>query len=234
MPDTFTSPPFQITLVIIEFLQVKKRIGILGGTFDPIHFGHLRSASDIKDRFGLGKVIFVPSYAQPLKQGENHAGAEHRLEMTRLAVLDNSDFEASDFEVNNQGVSYTVVTLEHFTGIYPECDMYFIMGADSWAEITEWREYRRLFELANLVVTTRPGYKFCPPGEALEVDLASKLLYDGQSYAHPSGNRLWHVEITDVDVIATQIRRRVKEGESITGMSPEKVIDYIVEHELYK
>jgi len=212
---------------------MKERIGIFGGTFDPIHYGHLRSAEEIRERFDLGKVIFVPPFVHPLKSGDGAASARHRIEMARLAVQGNPAFDVSDFEVGRGEVSYTVVTLDHFREKYPSAELFFILGMDGWLEITSWYRYHRLFEQAHIVVHSRPGYPFKGPEEVLPGEMASKFSYRGESYKHQSGKNLWFIPVTDLKVSATEIRRRRSEGKSIRYLLPPQVLEFIEKHNLY-
>lgn len=213
--------------------MTRERIGIFGGSFDPIHFGHLRSAEEIGERFGLGKVIFVPSFVHPLKTADLAASASHRLEMARLACEGNPLFEVNDYELTRAEVSYSVFTLEHFNEVYPQSELFFALGMDGWLEITSWYRYKSLFEIANIVVHSRPGYGFKPPKEILPAGEAAKFESEGEKYVHSSGKSLSFIEVSDLKISATDIRNRRRVGKSIRYLTPERVVEYIAQHKLY-
>ena len=212
---------------------MKPRIGIFGGTFDPIHFGHLRCAEEIREQFCLDRVIFVPPYVHPLKQTPNATNAAHRFEMAQLAVENNPSFVVSDYEVARGEISYTVITLDYFRRVFSSACIFFIVGADSWLDITHWYEYQRLFELANMIVHSRPGYNAKGPEEVLPPEVASRLVYDGEVYCHESGNTLRFASVTDLRISATDIRRRLAEGKTARYLLPKAVLEYIEKYGLY-
>src|ERR1044071_1215884 len=132
------------------------KIGLFGGTFDPIHFGHLRSAEEVREAFRLDRIIFIPPPTQPLKRGSASA-AEDRLKMIRLAITDARAFAVSDIEVRRPGKSFTIDTLRAFAARRPKAEMFFIIGMDAFREIGRWKDFKELFALANFIVTSRPG-----------------------------------------------------------------------------
>lgn len=211
-----------------------KTIGLFGGTFDPIHFGHLRSAEEIREKLELDKIIFVPSYIHPFKATRNVADVKHRLAMVKLAIEANPFFEVSDFEIKKGDISYTVLTLEHFKKEHPQRDFYFILGNDGWREITLWYEYRRIFELANIVVHTRSGTTTISPLQLLPEDEAKNFRESDGCYLHKSGKKVIFVNVTELDVSATQIRENIRQGKSVRYLTPDAVLDYIDKHTLYK
>ena len=134
------------------------RLGLLGGTFNPVHYGHLRAAEETAELMGLGRVTFIPSAQPPHKKGQPQVEFRHRLAMTRLACADNSSFAVSDLEGKRDGPSYTVQTLGQLHQEQgPGLELYFITGLDAFLEIHSWKRYQELFELAAFVVITRPG-----------------------------------------------------------------------------
>ncbi len=134
-----------------------RRLGIVGGTFNPIHVGHLRSAEEVREAFDLQRVVFIVSAVPPHKAPEGIIEAAHRYEMVRRAVRDNPGFDASSIEIDRRGASYTVDTLSYFRRrLGADADIFFILGLDAFSEIATWRDYNRLFELAHFVVTDRP------------------------------------------------------------------------------
>lgn len=210
------------------------KVGIFGGTFDPIHFGHLRSAEEIREKLELDKIFFVPSYIHPFKATKNVADAKHRFAMVKLAIETNPFFEVSDFEIKRGDISYTVITLEHFKKEHPKRDLYFVLGNDGWREITLWYEYRRIFELANIVVHTRGGTTTISPSQLLPEDEVKNFRGREGCYIHKSGKKVIFVNVTELDVSATKIRETIGEGKSARYLTPDAVLDYIDKHNLYK
>jgi len=212
---------------------MKGKIGILGGTFNPIHYGHLRSAEEVREQLGLEKVIFIPAFIQPLKNSGENFEAGHRLEMTRIAVRDNPFFEVDDCEIRRGGDSYTVDTLEHYRKNYPQAQLHFIVGSDSWKTIAHWKRYEKLFELAWMVIMNRKDDPLRPPEKVLPVEVADRLCYDGDKYVHPAGGGVLFVSVTSLAISATEIRGRCKRRKSVRYLLPPRVHDYIQREKLY-
>ena len=212
------------------------RLGILGGTFDPIHLGHLRVAEEIGEELHLEKLFLIPSAVPPHKEIKPVTPFEHRLAMTQLAAQESPKFEALDLEGRRQGFSYSVETLRELHRIHrPDPVLFFIIGMDAFLEIKTWKEYERLFDYAHFVVITRPG---CPSRE-LEPFLSSLNTGFARSneegtFLHPSGNKVICEQTTHMDISSTQIRERVMAGKSIRFLVLEPVRLYILEKELYK
>lgn len=213
-----------------------RRLGIVGGTFNPIHVGHLRSAQEVCDDLGLERVIFMVSAVPPHKTPAQIVGAEHRYEMVRRALRDNPLFDASDLEIKREGKSYTVDTLSYLRNrLGAGADMFFILGLDAFCEITTWHDYRRLFELANFVVTDRPTRESIDPECSLPPEIAALFSRDSDgALVHKSGTRLMYHNITAMDISATQIRGLVGQGKSIRYLVPPAVVRYIQEKGLYR
>ena len=210
-----------------------EQIGIFGGTFDPIHYGHLRVAEEVREILSLSEIIFLPSCIQPLKDADSTAEAGRRLGMVRAAVADNPCFKVDDCEISRGGESYTVDTLDSFRTSRSQAKLFFLMGSDAWMNITLWRDYMRLFELAEFVVMTRPGYEAAPPDSVLPLEAAERLCYDGQRYVHPSGGGVRFVPVTWLDISGTVIRDRCREAKSIKYLVPPAVEEYILREKLY-
>jgi nicotinate-nucleotide adenylyltransferase len=192
------------------------RLGIFGGTFDPPHVGHLLAAQDAFEHLDLDRLVFMPTAAQPLKVGRVVADARHRLEMVRLLVEGDGRFEVSPVEVERAGLSFSVDTLTHFAGAFPEADRFFLVGADVLATFAQWREPQRILQLARLVVLERAG------------DAPAAL---------PAGveqSAMRHLATRRVDVSSTEIRERVRAGKSIQGFVTDKVGAYIARQGLYR
>jgi nicotinate-nucleotide adenylyltransferase len=194
---------------------MKRRIGFLGGTFDPIHLGHLILAQQLVEQFQLKKVLFIPSAAPPHKDDIKVSPTHHRFEMTRAAVEDNRLFEISDIELKREGKSYTIDTITELKKLHPDSDLYFLAGSDVLTEFDTWKDPERIFEQVKVALGTRPGYD--------KVDMDNKFF-----------SKTIMVEINGLHVSSTQVRHRVKEGKSIKYLVPLKVEEYIKAKGLYK
>ncbi len=192
-----------------------RKIGVIGGTFDPVHLGHLVIAEEARCHFGLDKLMFMLSAHPPHKDESQISRAEIRLEMLKRAIADNPYFEISDLELARSGKSYTVDTVKDLKDRFgSETEIYFIMGTDSLLDMDHWKEPNRIFELLKVVVAERPGFRLAK--------------------AKPEFAQ--HIVTLDVPVIgvsSTEIRNRVAEGRSIRYLVPESVIEFIEEERLY-
>lgn len=198
------------------------KTGIFGGTFDPVHIGHLATAERVHCDLGLDRVIIVPTNISPFKVEQINSAGEHRLNMVRLAIRDNPHFLVSDIELRRGGTSYTVDTMELLKIQYPNDELYFIMGMDSFLELSGWKDVDRLVELCKLVAVTRPGYEF--PQEQL------RLLGISQSLRW----RTRFLEVPGLDIAATEIRDRVRRGQSVRYLLAPETEAYIRENGLYQ
>jgi len=211
------------------------RLGILGGTFDPIHFGHLRIAEEICEEMDLEKVLLIPGGLPPHKYKESITPFHDRLAMTRIAAQDSSLLEVLDLEGRRNGPSYSIETLREIHRLYKDnVDIFFIIGMDAFLEIKTWKEYKNLFKESNFVVLKRPGFSF----EELEpfiisMEVGFKRMSDSNIFATPSGNLLIYKEATLMDISSTRIREMVAAGRSIRFLLPEAVRVYIIEKSLY-
>ena len=211
-------------------------MGILGGTFDPIHLGHLRTAVEIGQEMDLEKVYLIPSASPPHKTAEPVSPFEHRLEMTRLALGNSSFLEALDIEGKRPGLSYSIETLKqmHKT-LGPGLELYFILGSDAFKEIKTWKEYRHLFDYAHFVIIRRPGVQ-TDEIDFLLTNAGLDMRKTGRPdvFKAPSGKTLTFMAPTRMDISATVIRQSVKQGKSIRFLVPEHVRNYIIENKLYE
>ncbi|MDP8924211.1 MAG: nicotinate-nucleotide adenylyltransferase [Chloroflexota bacterium] len=197
-------------------------VGIFGGTFDPPHLGHLAAAQEALYACGLARVLFAPNARNPLKHGAPSSGAEHRLAMTELAVRDNPKFEVTRADVDRGGPSYTVDLLAGLrAALGPGEDLAFIAGMDVLHELPRWREPLRIFDLARLVVISRPGQLSLAP-TALEEHLPG------------ASARVTIVQTLGIAVSSTELRERVATGKPIRYLVPDAVAAYIAEHRLYR
>lgn len=197
-------------------------IGVFGGTFDPIHWGHLVVAEEIRAKLGLAEVFFVPTGQPWLKSRGSVSPAKQRLEMVRLATRANPHFKVSAIETDRSGPSYTVDTMEILRRqAGDEAELWFFLGSDVLAELPKWKEPRRLIQLCRLAAFARPGFPLPLLGPL-------ELAVPGLS------QRVTFVEVSQVDISATEIRRRLAQGASIHNLVPEAVERYIQEHKLYR
>jgi len=203
-------------------LQPQLKIGIMGGTFNPIHYGHLIVAEDVREKCCLDKVLFIPSGQPPHKPDSEVISAEHRYEMVRLAVESNPFFEASQIEVERSGLTYSINTLQELKQIYKDASIYFIIGADVVGELVTWKEYERVFKMCEFIAVLRPGYDNSAFESAVEFNERNL------------GARIWKVQSRLVDISSTDIRERCKRRKSIKYLVPGKVEDYINAHGLYR
>ena len=210
-----------------------RRIGIFGGTFNPIHLAHLRSAEEVRDAQHLDRILFVPSAAPPHKRKYGLVTADHRLAMVRLAIVGNPYFTVSTIEIDRPGRSYSVDTLRALHSRAPGVSFAFIMGFDAFREIDTWKEYERLFELADLIVTSRPPMGEPDLGRFLPVAVRGQFCYSAPQLTHRSGNRIIFQRISDLDISASAIRQRLSRGLSIRYLVPPAVGQYIARHGLY-
>lgn len=210
-----------------------KPIGILGGTFDPIHFGHLHLAEELAEILGLAEVRIIPA-GQPPHRSVPRTPARHRLEMARLAVAGNPRFKLDDREVRQSRASYTVDTLSDLREeLGPEQPIWLLMGADAFLGLPSWKEWQRLFELAHIAVAHRPGYQLAQ-ADALDESLRRELAQRQVSGRPdtPAGCVLLR-PITQLDIAATDIRNRLLDGRSVRYLMPDSVLDYIQKNHLY-
>jgi nicotinate-nucleotide adenylyltransferase len=214
------------------------KIGILGGTFNPVHYAHLRVSEEVRERIGLEKVLFIPSGNPPLKDREL-APAEYRHEMTRLAIASNPSFEISDIESRKTEKSYTVDTLVTLKEMHPGKKLYFILGIDAFLDIPLWYQPERLMELTNFVVVSRPGFSFTQLPSRVAADAeAFSAMESGHLTAYKTvlenGGEVFLFNVTPMDISATAIRNLVKQGTSIKYLLPESAESFIISHNLYK
>ena len=212
------------------------RLGILGGTFDPIHYGHLRLAEEVGETLNLEHVYLIPAALPPHKGQRKVSPFQHRLEMTRIASAESPLLKVLDLEARREGFSYSIETLKTFHRmVQPDLDLHFVLGMDAFLEIETWKDYRSLFHYAHFVVIQRPGF----PSDILEsylptlgVAFAKK---NGENrFVAPSGYEVICMEATLMDISSTKIREKVAAGKSIRFLVPEAVKTYIDHNHLYR
>ena len=210
-------------------------MGLFGGTFNPIHLGHLRGVEEIRESFGLTEVVFIPAAIPPHKEAKGMIDAFHRLEMVRLAISTNPYFSISDIELKRPGKSYSIDTIQHFRGIH-QGPLFFILGGDAFLEIETWKEFQTLFSLCHFIVMARPEFKVKDSFPELPEGLAPFFRWDPSRvrWTHASGNSLYLKEITFFDVSSTRIRELIDRKGSIRYLIPTEVEAYIQEKGLYQ
>jgi len=198
------------------------KIGILGGTFDPVHFGHLSIAKQALDELALDELIIVPAKLQPFKLDQPVTIGKHRIEMLKLAFKDFEKVTISEHELNKNEVSYTINTLNAFRKKYPESEIWFLLGTDSFLKIELWKNAKELLSQFNLIVGARPGYK--------DKELDTQIKHLEETY----GTKIYKLANEKFDVSSTDIRRRINQGKAIDELVPLTVERYITKHALYK
>jgi nicotinate-nucleotide adenylyltransferase len=199
-----------------------KKIGLMGGTFDPIHYGHLVAAEGARYHFGLDKVYFVPAARPPHKGDRYISDPSHRLNMTLLATGSNPNFEVSDVEIKRRGPSYTIDTVAHFGLSRPGSAIYFITGADAVLEILTWHRVEELLDMCSFIAATRPGYRLENLAESLQ-GLPSRYI-----------EKIAVMEVPALAISSTDIRKRVGRGMPIKYLLPEEVEAYLYANSLYR
>lgn len=200
------------------------RLGILGGSFDPVHYGHLLLAENAREQCGLNRVVFVPAAVPPHKQDHPMAPASDRIGMLELAVAGNEALEVSRYEVDRGGISYTIETLRHFHAEYPEADLFLVLGTDMLSDLPTWREATEVLRLATPIVACRPGFGELD-WEPLRAIASDRRIAQIRSYV---------IQMPLVGLSSTEIRCRVARGRSIRYQTPRAVEQYILTHGLYR
>jgi nicotinate-nucleotide adenylyltransferase len=213
------------------------RWGLLGGTFDPIHFGHLRAAEEMLQIFDLNRIIFIPSSRPPHKLEAEITSFYHREQMVRMAIEGNVSFSFSDVENLRSGKSYSVETVEYILNKYLEdLELYFIVGQDAFEAVTTWKDWEKLLLLCNFAVMTRPGYEQKGLENILPKAFASRFTYDKKTNAYKgsTGHTIYFRHVTFLDISSSRIREMMKAGQSSRYLIPDNVRNYIVKNSIYK
>lgn len=201
--------------------MIREKIGIMGGTFDPIHIAHLMIADEVRDSYGLDRVIFIPAANPPHKKGGANVSADERLAMVKLAIADNPHFEVSTMEMERQGPSYSLLTFQELKAKYGDsAELYFITGSDSINDLSTWYHPEELLELCYFVGTTRPG----APMDKSDLEKQFGALAD----------KIKFLAVPELAISSTDIRARVAAGRSIKYLVPAAVEDYIKREGLYR
>lgn len=211
------------------------RIAVFGGTFNPVHYGHLRLAEEVRESFGLDRVVFMPTCITPHKLRESLTPAPVRYGLLARAVEGNPGFAVSDLEIRREGRSFTIDTVrELLKGAASE--VFLILGSDSFNDIASWHEYAELMRLASFIVAPRPNHPSKPLAEVLPVELAGEFWYDAgvAAYVNSGGNSITYLETTPIDISSSAIRERVRKGRSVRYLLPDSVIESIDKQGLYR
>ncbi|GAM10489.1 putative nicotinate-nucleotide adenylyltransferase [Geobacter sp. OR-1] len=211
------------------------RVGILGGTFNPIHLAHLRIAEEVRDCLGLDRVLFIPAASPPHKPMHGELPFDTRCELVSLAIPDNEAFQLSRIEGERAGKSYSIDTLRTLGAQMPGDEFFFIIGSDSFVEFGTWHEYRAIFERTNIVVVERPGARVTSLFDALPAGVRQDFVYDraANRLDHCSGRKVHYLGECLLDISSTRIRILVRQGRSIRYLVPAAVERYIIEQGLY-
>jgi len=208
---------------------MSESIGILGGTFDPIHYGHLRSAVDVAESFNLSQIRLIPC-ARPPHREQPQATAEQRLEMLHLAVENNDLFKVDDRELHREGASYTVDTLLSLRQEFPQSPLYLIMGTDAFFHIQSWHRWDELLNLAHIVVMQRSGEAVTMPEQLLNWYQNNLAIDETKQLA----GHIWPITVSQLEISATDIRTKIEQGLNAQFLLPEAVIRYIDKRHLYQ
>jgi len=196
------------------------RAGLFGGTFNPIHLGHLRAAEEICEALTLDRMVFIPANIPPHKEGHELAAPTVRERCVAAAISENPLFELSRVELDREGPSYSIDTIKHFVAEYSGAELWFIVGEDAFAEIGSWYQFKELFSLVNIAVMSRPpGIK----AHILPSIMEEEFFAEEWGYIHSSGNAVRFVSVTPLDISSTAIREAIRAGRSIRYLVPETV-----------
>ncbi|MGS0677108.1 nicotinate-nucleotide adenylyltransferase [Shewanella sp. 0m-4] len=206
------------------------RIGILGGTFDPIHFGHIRPALEAKNQLNLDEVWLMPNHIPPHKPG-THVSTADRLAMAQLICDELPQFQLCDIEAKRDTPSYSAMTLAKLSNMHPEHEFYFIMGMDSFLSFTHWHEWQQLLDLCHLVVCKRPGWQLAT-NDPIQAILKPRLSDNTQTTPQKFG-KIFMLDVAEQDFSSTQIRQRLMQGLMPNAALPVSIQDYIRCNQLY-
>ncbi len=215
----------------------KERIGIFGGTFNPIHRGHVKAALEVQEIFSLDKILLIPSYIPPHKGAPDVAPASHRLRMVELALTPYPLIVPSSIEIDAKGKSYSILTLAKLKKQYPDSSMFFILGVDAFLEIDTWRDYEKLLDQCHFIVISRPGFDLEDAKDVLRGSYKERMVQDFDSVKLDKvilhSYKIFLLSIPALDIASKDIRRKVKLGKSITDLVAEPVQEYISSNKLY-
>jgi nicotinate-nucleotide adenylyltransferase len=209
----------------------------MGGTFNPIHFGHLRAAEEVAESLRLEQMIFIPAAKPPHKSEVEVVSFDHLWHMMELAIEGNPLFVLSDLEYQRPGISYSVETLTQLSKERGGSEeLYFVLGLDAFLELQTWKSYRELFSLCHFIVVARPGFSPESLDAMLTTQVSDRYSLDiqVQGYRHPSLHTVYYREVTLLDISSSAIRKLLAEGGTVRYLLPEKVEEYIQQQRLYQ
>ncbi|MDD2539669.1 MAG: nicotinate-nucleotide adenylyltransferase [Desulfuromonadaceae bacterium] len=211
------------------------RIGLLGGSFNPVHNAHLRIAGEAQAACLLDRVVFIPAADPPHKLVAGDVSFEKRSLMVSMAIAGKQDFAMSTIEAERGGKSYSIDTIRTFRERCPDDELFFIIGGDSFLELGTWHRYTEIFSLCNLIVVQRPGCPVITPLESLSAAVRGSFVLDRESgrLTHESGNMIYFITGSPLDISSTEIRRRAAAGNDITHYVPPDVAAYISHQRIY-
>jgi nicotinate-nucleotide adenylyltransferase len=213
--------------------NMEEKIGLFGGTFNPIHIGHLRVAQEVLENFELDKIIFIPSALPPHKQTHLMTDIEDRLEMIRLSIQNCPESEVSDVELRRSGRSYTIDTVRHFKSVLPDANLYFIIGMDAFLEIDAWKSYQDLFSLISFIVMARPGTGDKIDRVMLENYLQTRISEEyrfstsDMAYVHPEKQPVFGINVRPLDISSSAVRELIRQNKSVRFLVPQAVEKFI-------
>ncbi|MBF0135363.1 MAG: nicotinate-nucleotide adenylyltransferase [Magnetococcus sp. DMHC-1] len=211
------------------------RIGILGGTFNPPHFGHLRSALEAREILGLEQVLFLPSGRHPFKRDPRLVATHHRLAMTRLAIAAEPEFALCSLEADQEQTAFTCDTLTTLGHSYPEKELVFLFGADLLAEMHLWKGWQQLIQLAHLCVLVRPGFQGAlTQTQAGQHFASARVQTAADMRRQATGHCFLVLPVTMLEISSTDLRQRQQTGRSLRYLTPQAVVDYIARQGLYE
>lgn len=213
------------------------KVGLFGGSFDPIHSGHLRCAEELVELLDLDEMIFIPAERHPLKEGRSLLPFHHRAAMVRIAIAGNPSFSLSEREHHREGPSYSIDTVREFIREYPEgTDFCFIMGQDAFHDITLWKAWRDLLQCCSIIVMTRPGFDGKSLRDVLPAEALADFAYDDatECFRGTRGGAVCFRRLTLLEISSTDIRKRRAAGQSIRYLLPDPVVSYIESRGLYR
>lgn len=216
--------------------MTKTKVGIFGGSFDPIHYGHLNSMESVAERLGLDKIKAIPTCHSPLRPQTQGASMEQRLDMCRIGVSELAPLvEVDETEIKRGGISYTIDTLKTLEKNEPDAQFYLIIGMDQFGKFGEWKDYEEILKRVDLVVTSRPGLDFPYSVEKFPPALRSMVDdFDGRQALLKTGHTIHLIQLQDVEASATEIRKKIRLRQTVQHLMPLSVADYIGEHHLYE
>lgn len=221
--------------MMIESLMNKKRMGILGGTFNPIHKGHLKAAETVLEKFHLDKILFIPCYIPPHKKNSHIASPQHRFEMVRLALEGYSDFIPSRIEIDAEEKSYSIITLNKIKDSNPKARIFFILGIDAFLEIDTWKDTKELLENYSFIVISRPGFNLKDAKNTMGGKYRNRMT-EVRTHIKKEVMKCYDfflLYMDSLDIASSDIRKRIKKGASIHGMVPKNVEKFIKENKIY-